>query len=106
MSVIAAGLARADTNGRQKPSGPVLVELDGKASLVIVSQRSTGQPFERGRSGLGGQQPRRPLGEGGVQTDLAATTFISVSVNPADEGPGGSARLASAAAWRRMRANS
>ena len=66
----AAGLARADTNGRQKPSGPVLVELDGKASLVVVSQRSTDQPFERGCSGRGGQQPRRPLDEGGVETDL------------------------------------
>ena len=71
----AAGLARADTNGRQKPSSPVVVEVDGKASLVVVSPRSTGQLFERGCSSLGGQQPRRPLDESRVETDLGRSRF-------------------------------
>jgi len=42
----ATELARADTNGRQKPSGAVIVELDGKASVVVVPQRSADQPLE------------------------------------------------------------
>ena len=68
--ILLAGQARADANGRQKQSGPVLVELNGKANLVVVSQRSTDQPFERGRSGCCSQHPRRPLDKDGVETDL------------------------------------
>jgi hypothetical protein len=66
----AAGQARADANGRQKQSGPVLVEPDGKASLEVVSRRSTDQAFERGFGGRGSEHPRRSIDEGGVETDL------------------------------------
>jgi hypothetical protein len=70
MSVIAPGLARGDANGGQKPSGKILVELHGKTSLVVVSKWSADESFEWGCGGRDGQQARRPLDDGGVETDL------------------------------------
>ena len=59
-----AGHARGDTNGRQKQSGTVLVQLDGKASFVVVSQRSTNQPFDWRCGDLDREQSRRLFDEG------------------------------------------
>ena len=68
--ILATGLTRADTNGRQKLSGCALVERNRKASVVVGPQRSTDQSFEGRFGGLNGQHPHRPLDESGIKTGL------------------------------------
>ncbi len=93
-------------DGGQELGRFALIQSHGYAYVTTVTQWPTDQPFEAGCGGVRGKEPRRPLDQGRVDANLAATAFISSRVNPVEVDADGPVRLASSVALWRTRSNS
>ena len=80
MTRVGAMKVSIDSNGGQEPVRGVRIERDGKACVVLVSERPANEPFERGRRGSGDQQPRGLFNQGWVETDLGVLVRREVTL--------------------------